>query len=147
VSADRAAWDAVLAHLAGVSSAELVNYVLSPEARTRVIRIDLAYAAQEVLAQRGHLVTPRPLHQRSLTSRLAALERERVTEEHERIVAFVRGQGEEGATRDEIARNLGMYPGTVCARVFELISLRRLVSTSRTRLTLRNRLARVLTAT
>jgi hypothetical protein len=142
---EKVVWDFCKDRLRELPEQELKNYVESKSKSTRVVRVDLAYVAQAILLERGIQVAPPPLYRGSVTSRLAALEVNGVLDIHNRILAFVRSRGEDGATRCEIGRELEMFAGTTCARVYELIALNLLKETGRTRRSERGRAAAVLT--
>ena len=88
---------------------------------------------------------PLPYQRMSETSRAAACMAEASAESARRRVGlYVAGQGEQGATRDEISRGLGIPIQTVCARVDDLLKSSVLFRTSRTRATAMGRAAEVL---
>lgn len=88
------------------------------------------------------------LHNGTPTSKAAAESMSPVTAKTIRnaILAYIQVCGENGATRDEIERYMGIDGNTVRPRVAELLSMGKVKGCDRTRKTFSGRMAEVLVA-
>jgi hypothetical protein len=89
-----------------------------------------------------------PPHENTATSTLAAIEiKPHAASLRDRVYAWIRQQGMQGATSDEVEAALGMIHQTASARVRELVKLGQLRKSGNTRKTRSGRHAEVLVAT